>query len=80
MIKKSGAVLFLAFGLTACGVPTVEELVEDPELLQESVEECKSLSLGEMKDSELCNNVTEAVVKSSMIKLNDFMKGMNDDQ
>lgn len=80
MMKKSIAVMFVTFGLTACGIPTVEDLVEDPELLEESVEECKSLSLAEMKESELCNNVTEAVVKSSMKKLNDFMKGMTDDQ
>ncbi|MEI8649615.1 EexN family lipoprotein [Paraglaciecola sp. Hal342] len=41
-MKKLLVLLPLVFGLSACGTPSVEDLVDDPELLSEVLEECTS--------------------------------------
>lgn len=49
--------------LTACGTPTVKELVEDPELLAEVLEECQKEMMQD-EPSEKCKNAQKAMRKA----------------
>ncbi|WP_448564125.1 EexN family lipoprotein [Thalassotalea ganghwensis] len=50
------------FLLTACGTPTVEELVKDPNLLAEVIEECQEEMMQD-ELSEKCKNAQKAMGK-----------------
>ncbi len=72
-MKKLLVVLPLVFGLSACGTPSVEDLVDDPELLSEVLEECTAkLMKGEDVKTEECQNATEGQKQI----LNNVMKGL----
>jgi len=65
--------------LTACGTPSVEDLVADPDLLADMASECASMAFkGESIDTEACHNVAEAQMKtigSTKNMLNEQVKG-----
>ncbi|GAC25139.1 MAG: hypothetical protein CL579_05480 [Alteromonadaceae bacterium] len=72
-MKKYMLILPLVFGLAACGTPSVEDLVDDPELLSEVLAECtEKLMKGEEVKTEECQNATEAQKQI----LNNVMKGL----
>ncbi|WP_166422030.1 EexN family lipoprotein [Paraglaciecola sp. 20A4] len=72
-MKKFILILPLVFGLAACGTPSVEDLVDDPELLSEILAECTTkLMKGEDAKTEECMNATEAQKQI----LNNVMKGL----
>ena len=59
--------------LTACGPASVEDLMEDPELLGKVMQECTmKMAQGKDSDSEECKNAAEAQKKMA----NNMMKGM----
>lgn len=50
--------------LTACGAPSVNDLVEDPELLAETAQKCsKLMAQGKNADTEECKNAQLAQKK-----------------
>ena len=59
-MRKLLLIIPFAFVITACGAPTVEELVADPELLKATIAECLELSPSDVVDSEACANVQAA--------------------
>lgn len=61
-IIAASVVVSTAF-LTACGVPSAEDLANDPELLMEAVAECTARSFqGEdTSEDELCVNAGKAM-------------------
>lgn len=65
------------FGLlTACGTPSVEDLIEDPELFGKISQECQMLTMqGKDANTEECNNAKKAGVQMSK----NMMKGLEDD-
>lgn len=62
--------------LTACGAPSVDDLIEDQELLSEILMECNTL-LAQGKDTKTakCINANKAVSQMSKNILNGIMKG-----
>lgn len=61
------------FLLTACGTPTVEDLIEDPQLLAEVTMECQTLmAQGKDTNIEKCQNAQKAALKMSK----NMMKGL----
>lgn len=72
-MNKSLSVAPLLFLLTACGAPSVEDLIEDPEKLEKISQQCMVLMIqGKDTNTEECNNANEA--KAQMVK--NLMKGL----
>jgi hypothetical protein len=63
-MKKLFLVLPFVCLITACGDPSVEDLLEDQELLGKTMQECiAKAAQGEKDTSEKCNNANEAYKK-----------------
>lgn len=63
-IKKILLIATSALMISACGTPSVKDLVEDPELLSEVLQECQTLMMqGKASDSEKCTNAQAATIK-----------------
>lgn len=63
-MKKLFAITATALMLTACGAPSVDKLVENPELLAEVGGKCEKLmAQGKNTDTKECNNAREAAKK-----------------
>lgn len=61
--------------LTACGPASVEDLMEDPELLSKVIQECTmKMAQGKDSDSEECQNAAEAQKKMTGNLMNGWMK------
>ena len=59
-MRRAISIAAFAFMLAACGPPSVEEFIEDPEMLAEVAEECQiEIAQGKPR-SELCRNAQEA--------------------
>ena len=72
-MKKLLLAVPLALFLTACGAPSVDDLIEDPELFSEVTSECQQLMMqGKDVDTEECKNARLAAVKMA----DNLMKGM----
>lgn len=72
-MKKSIFVVPLVIMLTACGAPSVEDLIENPEKLDQINQQCMTLmAQGKDTNTEECNNAKEAQVQ--MVK--NVMKGL----
>jgi len=72
-MKKLLVITATAFMLTACGAPSVDKLVENPELLMEISVKCQMMmAQGKETDTEECNNAREASAKMA----ENMMKGM----
>ena len=66
----------LLLTLSACGAPTVEDLIEDPETLAEISQKCQLMTMqGKDANTEECNNAKKAATQ--MMK--NMMKGMGKD-
>lgn len=63
--------LSLVLLVTACGTPSVDDLVQDPELLVEVMEECQAEMMQD-ELSEKCQNAKKAMAKMG----NNMMKNM----
>ncbi len=62
--------------VTACGAPSVDDLIEDQELLTETMVECNTLmAQGKDTKTEECINAKKAVAQMSKNILNGIMKG-----
>ena len=74
-MKKLGFVILVATGLVACGTPTVDELVQNPDKLGEMTIECtqEMAKGGELSDE--CKIVAEAQRKVASNMVNGMMKG-----
>ncbi len=59
--------------LMACSAPSVEELVDDPKLLEKVLAECSDMKRSEAVDDQFCVNAGEAVVKSTKKMIGNFM-------
>ena len=46
--------------LTACGPPSVEDYIEDPEMLAEAIDECTLEAAQGKRQSERCRNAEKA--------------------
>jgi len=74
--KKILLIAASALMLSACGTPTVEELVDDPQLLSEVLEECRTLMMqGKAGDYEKCTNAQTATVKMTQNMVKGFLGG-----
>lgn len=72
-MKKSIFAASLAFLLTACGAPSVEDLIENPEKLEQINQQCMTLlAQGKDTNTEECNNAREA--QAQMLK--NVVKGL----
>lgn len=72
-MKKLLVIAATALMLTACGAPSVDKLVENPELLMEISVKCQMMmAQGKETDTEECNNAREASEKMA----ENMMKGM----
>ena len=75
-MKKNLLALPLVLLLTACSDPSVEDLIEDPELLGEIYQECQLKQMqGKDTNTEKCNNAKVAMQKMAK----NMMKGMTKD-
>ena len=77
MLKKIAAtplLLSAALLLTACGTPTEEDFMKDPELTQKTLEKCKNLDLTDPDNKELCANAATANVKMLSKNLQDNLQ------
>ena len=63
--------------LAACGAPSVEDLMDDPKLLQQTALECAEMKRSEAAEDQACINLSAAVSKSSKKMMNDIMGQMN---
>lgn len=72
-MKKVLLVVPFVMMLTACGAPSVEDLVEDRELFNELSVECQQL-MAQGKESETCDNVKMAAQKMAQNLINGLMK------
>ncbi len=69
------SVLILCLGLAACGEPSVEDLMEDPDKLAEVTQECMSKMMqGQEAQGEVCKNAMEAQKRM----MGNMMKGMQE--
>ena len=74
-MKKLLFVAPFAFFLGACGAPSVEHLMENPEKLQQVAVECmEMMAQGKDIDTEACNNAAEAQSRMS----ENIMRGLLD--
>ena len=72
-MKKILIAVPVVFLLTACGAPSVEDLVKNPDKLSEISEKCMNLmKQGESTDTEECKNAKEAQVEVAK----NMMKGV----
>ncbi len=70
-MKKLLVIAATAFMLTACGAPSVDKLVENPELLAKIAGECQMLvAQGKSSDTKECNNAQEAAEKMAKNLMN----------
>lgn len=82
-MRRALLVTAVAAFLAACGPPTVEEFIEDPEMLAEVMEECQlEVAQGKPK-SEECRNAQEAaetmaanLMKETMGQIGGALKGL----
>ena len=62
--------------LTACGAPSVEDLVEDPKLLIEVSQQCAiKMAEGKDIDTEECRNAIKANQQMAEAMLNGMLEG-----
>jgi hypothetical protein len=74
-MKKLLVLALFSTLLTACGTPTVEDFIEDPELLGETLGECAmNMAQGKNSDTEECTNAMKAQNKMSQNMINGMMK------
>jgi hypothetical protein len=72
-MKKTLLAIPFALLLTACGTPSVDDLIEDPELLRKIMRECGLLMMqGEDYDTEECKNAKLAQKKMMNNLLGNF--------
>jgi len=65
------------FLITACGAPSVEDFMDDPELLGKTFQECMvEAAKGKEDESEKCKNATEAQKKIATAIYNNAIKSM----
>jgi len=75
-MKKYLSIVPIAMMLTACGTPSVEDLINDPETLMEISQKCQMLTMqGKDADTEECKNAKAAALQMTK----NMMKGMNKD-
>ncbi|MCZ0945399.1 MAG: EexN family lipoprotein [Gammaproteobacteria bacterium] len=82
-MRRAFLVAAITASLAACGPPTVEEFIEDPEMLAEVMEECQlEVAQGKPK-SEECRNAQEAaetmaanLMKETMGQIGGALKGL----
>ena len=76
-MKKIFLALPFVFLITACGDPSVDDLIEDPELLGKVFQECMVKSAqGKVDDSEKCKNAAEAQKKMARAIYNNAIKSL----
>lgn len=79
-MKKMLFVASLVLLLSACGSPSVDDLVEDQELLAETVQECSKLMMeGKDTDTEKCKNAQLVQQKVEENMTERLMKQLSDD-
>ena len=59
-MKKLLAVFCASAALAACGTPSVDDLLADPELLQKTFTECSQMSAQKAQNDEACVNAMKA--------------------
>lgn len=75
-MKTTVFIASLAFLLTACGTPSVEDLIENPEKLYEITAECLTMQMqGKDTNTEECINAKEA----TQIMTKNMMNGLQND-
>ncbi len=73
-MKKRFALTSLILTLTACGTPSVEDLIDDPELLAEVVQECTmKMAQGKSIETEACQNAGAAQKQMAENMINGLM-------
>ncbi|WP_428087999.1 EexN family lipoprotein [Candidatus Thioglobus sp.] len=73
-MKKLLLILPFTFLITACGEPSVEDLVEDKGLLAQTIKECLVEAVkGEKSNSKKCANANEAQKQLSSNLYNDVV-------
>lgn len=76
-MKKAILAMSMAILLTACGAPSVDELIENPEKLAEVTADCNMLmAQGKDTDTDECNNAAEATKQMMNNMMNGVMKQM----
>lgn len=77
-MKKMLFVAPLVMMLSACGTPSVEDFIDDPEMLGEVLQECQMLQMqGKDASSEECVNAKKAARQMGKNMMNGIMKDMN---
>ena len=73
-MRKLVFIIPLVTLISACGAPSVDDLIEDPELLTEITLECNTLmAQGKDTQTETCINATKAMTQMAK----NMMKGIN---
>lgn len=72
-MRRAITLAAFAFLLAACGPPSVEEFIEDPELLAEAVAECQIEVAQGKPRSERCRNAQEAASQMAGNLMKDAM-------
>jgi len=67
-------ILPMALLLSACGTPSVDELKNDQDLLEDTVFECQKMKPSAMKKDEGCQNAIKATEEIAMESINGAMK------
>ena len=62
-MKKVFLALPVAMMLTACGTPSVEDILENNDLAKELTLECQQMTRNEIADSQKCTNLVLAMKK-----------------
>jgi len=76
MMKHIIFAITLTVLLAGCGTPSVEDLVEDPEMMLEISQECQMLTMqGKDTNTEECNNAKKAAAQMAK----NMMKGLGSD-
>lgn len=77
-MKKLLFVAPLVMMLSACGAPSVEDFIDDPEMLGEVLQECQMLQAqGKDASSEECVNAKNAARQMQKNIMDGVMKDMN---
>lgn len=63
-------------GLTACSVPSVDDLVEDPKLLAKVIERCEKLMDAGKADTQECRNAVNASKRLVLQNAEDALKAI----
>jgi len=74
-MKKLLLVPFVCL-ISACSAPSVEDLMDDPELLSKSYQECIVKTAKGEEETETCKNVNEAQKKMGEALLKNLKKQM----